>query len=300
MTLRKLSRPGALFLLIYLFLIKYLKIDHDLENAKFGILSKETSSARATNEIQDAVASPEISKMNYNSTCIFVLSTPGSGSSTMVEVLSHCMGKTEEKLESSCAISGENWGAFQDLAGFSSNMKRTDRQPRNDAHNEAAWRKIYSDFAQVHNKELELVHSILNPSGLSCWGFKEIRYGRKNLGNFEQDIDYLASLCANPKIIFHSRNITKEVESEVMTAVSDEERAISYAQQECFDTYTGMKTTPSSNFAKCKGPSKVPVFRHHLEDYISQNDVFISLWEDYLKCTEPIPGGSVKLSGKTK
>jgi len=240
-----------------------------------------------------------IKSENHDSTCIFILSSPGSGSSTMTKVLSQCMG---EKETHKCIISGENWGAIQALSVFASKMLKTDQQSRRNEHDEVAWHKVYNDFKQVHAKELDLVSSIFNPYGSSCWGFKEVRYGREveSIDNFENEVNYLTTLCNNPKIIFHTRaNITQELNSTIMRKIMRKrrgERIKTIRQHECFDTYSAQAPISS----KCQGPPKIPVFRHYLEDFLERNDNFVTLWEDYLGCTAPIPEEDVKLSSLTQ
>ena len=65
-------------------------------------------------------AKNNISPARAGETCVFLLATPGSGSSTMVELLSRA----------GVEMSGENWGAFIGLARFDERMRRTARQPR--------------------------------------------------------------------------------------------------------------------------------------------------------------------------
>ena len=118
-----------------------------------------------------------------------VRATPGSGSSTMVELLSRA----------GVEMSGENWGAFIGLARFDERMRRTARQPRPDAHGETAWRMAF-DAADVKTATHALVRAVLNPRGKAAFGFKEIRYGRsQNVKTFCDDVAFLETLCVRPR-----------------------------------------------------------------------------------------------------
>lgn len=62
---------------------------------------------------------------------------------------------------------------------FYQDVVRTDKQPRPNIHEEEAWKK-YFNLEDVEESINNLVGTMLNPDGSQCWGFKEIRYGRKD------------------------------------------------------------------------------------------------------------------------
>ena len=238
------------------------------------------------------------------STCIFILSTPGSGSSTMVDLVSQC--------NKECEISGENWGSLQSLSDFHDKLDRTENQPRHSYHAQVAWKKVF-DYNKVQEAERELVYSILNPNDSQCWGFKEIRYGRQKPKRLAKDIEYLSSLCDNPKFILHSReDAMKERESSV---IHSKEALIkqSVEQHTCFNSYTQETISKDKNNGEdnlvesidgCvrtdKSNEKTKAFRFFLEDYLNENEKYQQLWE-YLECNEDPPkGGSVSVVTKKK
>lgn len=228
---------------------------------------------------------------SHNTTCFFILSTPGSGSSTMVELLGkHC----PTRYSSTCAVSGENYDAVGALGVFHDKVLRTEKEKRDDEHDEAAWRKFFQ-YELVTHLEHELVAGMLNPNNNGCWGFKEIRFGRggDRMPRLTQDVAYLASLCENPKIILHTRrSVEKEFESSVLRGHPGQ-MEISRQQFSCFDTFVNYSDSgvPSCRDGR-QNSQTVPVFRHHLEDYIERNENFHKLWE-YLECNAPPPDSVV-------
>ena len=247
-------------------------------------------------------ATPEKLAHVFNSTCIFVVAAPGSGSSTMVELIGrHCMKQQQQQdsnnntdNKETCTMSGENWAAITALANFHSLVAKTARQWRGNEHMEAAWRRHF-EVPTVTRAERDLVASLLNPQGNTCWGFKEIRFGRteEKEVTFVRDMQYLTSLCARPKIILHSRrNATLEFDSTVLKNRL-EQRPITLRQHECFDTFANLINSTAPN---CMSTGKVPpklYFRHYLEDYLERNQSFLNLWK-FLGCTAPIPTVVVK------
>ena len=162
-------------------------------------------------------------------TCVFILSTPGSGSSTMVELFNRY---------TACEISGENAGEFIDLARFVEDFERTDVQDRGNGHAERAWHKVYDRDAVVRAQE-GLVRTMLNPRNATCWGFKEIRYGRDaRLDTFAHDVAFLSAMCEDARVILHSRAaLEPELESSVMRGKGAEARRSSAMQRACFDVF---------------------------------------------------------------
>jgi len=243
-------------------------------------------------------------RSSTDSKCIFILSTPGSGSSTMVNIASQC--------NKECEISGENWGALQALSAFDKKLLRTENQPRTRYKQEVAWKKIF-DYNTVKDAEMGLLYTMLNPNDRQCWGFKEIRHGRPpNTATFAEEIEYLATLCDNPKIIFHSReNAMKEKGSSVINFSNPKIQASAY-QHSCFNSYTqtivkddsdGNNTLVESIDGCVRtdtGNEKTKGFRFFLEDYLNENDRYRELWE-YLECNEDPPkAGSVNVRAKKK
>ena len=97
--------------------------------------------------------------------CIFIIATPGSGSSTMRAAIENRAG---------CVMSGENLGAPPTLSDTHSRIVKTPTQPRNNQHAWGAW-KMSFHLADVIAAEQRLVAAMLNPNNRLCWGFKEIR-----------------------------------------------------------------------------------------------------------------------------
>ena len=144
--------------------------------------------------------------------CVFLLATPGSGSTSMARLLNAVP---------SCELSGENSGALHYLARFRENVDVADAQRRSaDAgHDAEAWRGVYNS-TDVRRAEISLVRALLNPTGRRCWGFKEIRFGRgEKVATFARDVAYLRSLCARPRVIIHTRRaFASEHDSSVIRA----------------------------------------------------------------------------------
>ena len=155
-------------------------------------------------------------------TCVFILSTPGSGSSTMVELFNQ---------HTACEISGENAGEFMDLARFVEDFERADSQYRGDSHSERAWHKVYDRDAVVRAQE-GLVRALLNPRNATCWGFKEVRYGRDaRLDTFAHDVAFLSAMCEDARVVLHSRAaIEPELASSVLRGRA-EQRKVSAMQR---------------------------------------------------------------------
>ena len=211
--------------------------------------------------------------------CIFILATPGSGYSTMVNLLQNCIP--------GCQISGENHGAIQSLRGFYQQVVQTNDQPRPSKHAEEAWKK-YFKLLDVQEATKSLATTMLNPNKSQCWGFKEIRYGRDNQRlQLGQDIKFLSSLCPNPKIILHTkRNPVLEFNSTVLLG-RPHQHELSKLQHQSFDSYVEKEDKPAK------------VFRHYLEDYLERNTSFQQLW-DYLECSLPVNQTTVKIVSERK
>jgi len=209
-----------------------------------------------------------------NDTCVFILSTPGTGSSSMVKML----------LNAGCEVSGENWGALISLRKFKAQMEDTERQPRKGEHEKFAWRKVF-DYHQVEAAHTELVRRILNPRSAGCWGFKEIRYGRvKNMKTLAADIAYLKGLCAHPTIVFHYRaDFAVEANSSMLQRFGKTYQADSWKQRQCFDAYLkGPRYSAPQNLTGCacvKGCDDPPAFLHTLEDYIQNTSRHVALFQ---------------------
>ena len=209
--------------------------------------------------------------------CVFILATPGSGSSTMVDLVGSCrpnpppdpplfhQQKTPlpvSSYKSSCFISGENWGTFQELHHVYSTVNHTEQlyTASRTEHDKAAW-KMYFQLPHALNKIQEVALTILNPYNSSCWGFKEIRHGRNHHDNFDSEIHFLANLCPNPKIILHTRrNHHKEMQSSILQHLGDTQQLQSLQQRLCFDTYMGMplNQTIVNSLATAKQPLTYP------------------------------------------
>ena len=240
---------------------------------------------------------------NDNKTCVFLVTTPGSGSSTMVEYLNQF---------SSCEISGENWDALHDLAKFDSDLDRTDRQNRRESHDAAAWRKVYSRPA-VDRAEAAMIQALFNPNDAPCWGFKEIRFARglDHCSTFQRDMAYLRSLCARPRIIIHTRrDIAREMQSKIVSQ-DDGRKARTTIQWACFETILGNASAASARGLSknavqqiqegCSPSSDVrasQIFRHTLEDYLEDNANHNALWK-YLGMDRPMAdaGARIHLNG---
>jgi len=207
-------------------------------------------------------------------TCVFILSTPGSGSSSMVKML----------LNAGCEISGENWGAFISLGVFRAQIEHAQRQQPKGEHGKFAWRKVF-DYHQVEAAHMELVRRILNPRSASCWGFKEVRYGRGGkMKNLAADIAYLKGLCAHPTIVFHYRaDFAVEANSTMLRRHGKNYQADSWGQRQCFDAYLkGPRYSVPRNLTGCaceKDCDDPPVFLHTLEDYIGNTSRHMALFQ---------------------
>jgi hypothetical protein len=213
-----------------------------------------------------------------NDTCIFILATPGSGSSTMVRLLNE---------HTSCEISGENRGAFIALARFEDQVNATEQMDRGDEHSKVAWNKVYT-FLKVKQAEINLARAMLNPHSHNCWGFKEILYGRDtNRATFTKDLNFLRSLCRHPKILIHTRDKTElEFQASVLKGRKDQQLQ-SQLQHDCFDLYINESSTISPDkFPGCSNPERAFAFRHYLEDYIEGRDNEARMW-NYLGFESP-------------
>lgn len=250
----------------------------------FSLLkTKDYGNASLTPFISDDHA--ETKESPQDQTCVFVLASPGSGSSTMLNLLETCFNN--------CTISGENWGAFKALREFHESIMKTEKQGRNSDHSKAAWKKVF-DISDIKMHENNLVHSILNPNNGKCWGFKEIRYGR-DTNNLAKSIEYLTSLCTNPKIILHTRRSYEDEFGSSVLKNKNGQQKVSIKQHECFDSYVG-------KYEKTVDPVCVPetsasldhVFRHYLEDYIEQTENFTKLWKDFLQCDNNVPAKEIR------
>lgn len=243
-------------------------------------------------------------RSSTDSKCIFILSTPGSGSSTMVDIASQC--------NKECEISGENWGALQALSVFDKKLLMTENQPRPNYKLEVAWKKIF-DYNKVKDAEMGLVYTMLNPNDSQCWGFKEIRHGRPpNAVTFAEEIEYLSTLCGNPKIILHSRETALKEKGSSVINDSNAKFQASADQHSCFNSYTQTIVKDDSNgnntlvesIDGCvrtdTGNAKTKGFRFFLEDYLNETDRYRELWE-YLECNKDLPkAGSVNVRAKKK
>ena len=218
--------------------------------------------------------------------CLFVLATPGSGSTSLLKLFQE---------HSRCEMTGENWGAFIGLGAFDQALADTLEQPRADAHDEAAWRRVFRPDA-VRQKQLALVRSVLNPNGPAhgCFGFKEVRYGRglERVDSFGRDVGLLSRLCARPVVVLHTR---RRIESELGATIIDTEKQtlMTQLQWACFDAFAGNLSRARALdpdaaervLAGCArepdaaGASPLRVRRHTLEDYLEQTPSHLALWE---------------------
>mmetsp|Transcript_32006 Transcript_32006/g.66815 ORF Transcript_32006/g.66815 Transcript_32006/m.66815 type:complete len:371 (-) Transcript_32006:128-1240(-) len=329
------NNPGVFIytlLVVALSVVVYTVVFPDSSSTPDFLSSRKQLDTEITNEddldqlldddVKIALASPQPASVNeikpqqgnwhnqFNSTCIFIYSSPGSGSSTMVKLLEQCHVPGSEA--TGCTMSGENWGALQHLTEFQQSFQRTHLQPRPDEHADAAWRRVYH-YPEVIEAERDLVASLLNPHGESnCWGIKEIRFGRgdKGMESLTADTQFLSSLCANPKFIVHTRrDIQKELNSSIIGG-RRREQTITQKQHQCFDTFMeGTKGAPRSQQQRqqqegqkqCLAPKdrNIQRFRHHLEDYVERNENFYKLWNDFLGCQNPPPEQTLKMKSKS-
>ena len=216
--------------------------------------------------------------MADESMCVFILSTPDSGSSTMVELLGQHLPD--------CDISGENAGAVQHLGRFHAavhvtNSWRVGAPSRSNladpqhAHMRAAWKHIF-DFADVARREADLLRALLNPRHKPCWGFKEIRYGRgwQNIDEILHDVEFLFRACSRPKVVLHSRR-----DEEAYRGRPGADNSVQ--QHRCYDSLKDWRHS-QYHMPACNGSRIVHhqkhIYRHHLEDYIEQNAVHVGLW----------------------
>ena len=226
--------------------------------------------------------------------CVFLLATPGSGSTSMARLLNAVP---------SCELSGENSGALHYLARFRENVDVADAQRRSaDAgHDAEAWRGVYNS-TDVRRAEVSLVRALLNPTGRRCWGFKEIRFGRgEKVATFARDVAYLRSLCARPRVIIHTRrSFASEHESSVIRARAGTRDEGSREQWACFETFLGNASAAaalnlrearaaevSRGCAPLRAAGRRPIaFRHTLEDYLEDNEQHDALFH-YIGVKKP-------------
>ena len=196
------------------------------------------------------------------SRCVFIIATPGSGSSTMRAAVENRTG---------CLMSGENWGALLSLSDMHARIEMTQSMGRQSQHDYDAWRMVFKPHAVVA-EEHRLVQALLNPDGRPCWGFKEVRYGRDQSrpDTFARDLKYLAGLCQQPRFVLHSRRtIARELESEIIQLGGAGAVLETQAQWRCFDAYCASPQA-AANFSSSErcirspGVAAVPVFRHTL------------------------------------
>ena len=222
------------------------------------------------------------------SPCIFLIASPGSGSTTLAELV---------RKHSGCDISGEKRGALSHLAAFHDSVDLTESQWRGNPHVAAAWRRPDAGgwHGGVRDAELNLVRALLHPGGDRCWGFKEIQFGRgPNAQSFVRDVGFLNKLCKKPRVVLHSRRDTA-AELRSLRKIVPREKFVSeqeYSRQQwaCFNAYAGV----TANFSAappgehpCRAPSDAPpAFRHSLEDYLEQNSNHRALWR-YLGLPPP-------------
>lgn len=193
----------------------------------------------------------------------------------------------------SCEISGENSGAFIALARFEDKVQATEQMDRGNEHAEVAWHKVYN-ISEVKQAEINLARTMLNPHNHKCWGFKEIRYGRsEHRATFAQDLNFLRSLCQQPKIIIHTRDTTDfEFQSAVLRGRKGQQEQ-SRLQHDCFDLYTNRSLTiPPAKYPGCSNPQRAFAFRHYLEDYIEGRDNEARMW-NYLGFEAPSANATV-------
>ena len=207
------------------------------------------------------------------SRCIFIIATPGSGSSFM---------RTTVENRTGCVMSGENWGALLQLSEVHRLIVKTETQPRPNQHSEDAWKK-YFRLADVIAAEHHLVATMLNPDDRSCWGYKDIHVGRKpsRHATFVSDLQYLAKQCVEPRFLFHTRrSLARELESKIISRSSYEARATE-AQWECFQNYCNVSRSNVSKSSICRlppGTRAVPTFWHTLEDMLENNRRHELMW----------------------
>ena len=224
--------------------------------------------------------------------CVFLLATPGSGSTTMLELF---------KGHTPCEMSGENSRAFGSLAQFDAAIDQTDKMHATMpmGHDQDAWHGVYTRD-EVRGAEKALARSVLNPRGQRCWGFKEIRHGRPPSMSFSRDVAFLRSLCAQPRVVLHTRrDIADELSSRIIRqniANADATRV----QWACFETFLGNRSAVAAHGLSrsdaslvtkgCQpiaGGAAVPVaISHTLEDYVEDNVNHDRLWA-YLGLEKP-------------
>lgn len=207
------------------------------------------------------------------SRCIFIIATPGSGSSLMRAAIENRTG---------CVMSGENWGALLQLSEMHSLIMKTETQPRRDPHSIDAWKK-YFRLADVNAAEHHLVATMLNPDDRSCWGYKDIQVGRNpsRHATFVRDLQYLAEQCKEPRFLFHTRrSLARELESHIIRRGPANARATK-EQWACFHNYCSVSSNVNQS-SICRlppGTLAVPTFRHTLEDMLENNSRHQLMWD---------------------
>ena len=220
-----------------------------------------------------------------NDTCIFLMTSPGSGSSTMVSLIN--------KAAPECEISGENHGAIADLANFAYKLEETELQMRRTrGHSAAAWHKVF-DYPAALRDQHRLATTILNPNHRRCWGYKEIRHGTGLHENFfDKDIRFLQTLCARPRFVIHTRSLKAELHSSIVANNGHADKT--RRQHACFGAYldsvlmyrAGRNPRPSNTrvpkgcyYSPELGREKPMVFNHTLEDYTEHTVRHEQLWD---------------------
>ena len=220
--------------------------------------------------------------------CVFLLATPGSGSTSMARLLNAVP---------SCELSGENSGALHYLARFRENVNVADAQRRSAhaGHDAEAWRGVYNS-TDVRCAEVSLVRALLNPAGRRCWGFKEIRFGRgEKVATFARDGADRRSRCARPRVIIHTRRCRVQHESSVPRAgTRDEGSREQWAwrdlpRERSAAAALHLREAGRRGEPRMRGPraGRRPIaFRHTLEDYLEDNEQHDALFH-YIGVKKP-------------
>ena len=214
----------------------------------------------------------------HNDTCIFLMSSPGSGSSTMVSLLN--------KAAPECTIAGENHAAIAYLARFASSLEETETQRRANGHAAAAWNKVY-DYPAALRDQHRLATTVLNPNHRGCWGYKEIRHGSGIHRHFlDTEIRFLQTLCARPRFVIHTRSLEAELRSTLIQ--SNGHAKATKGQHACFKAYVdSVQYAPKQRldgipngcyYSPEYGREKPAVFDHTLEDYTNHTARHGQLW----------------------
>ena len=135
-------------------------------------------------------------------------------------------------------LMGENKMAIQNLLHYYMSLKHMDevKNTVDEEHYKLAWQNTF-DFAEIKNNIYRIFWDMFWHPQKRVFGFKEIRFGLEDFGNFEDELNAFKELFPNLKIVFLTRDVKELLKSSCWADNPKDSKEYLQRQQKNFTDY---------------------------------------------------------------